>query len=424
VVAEFKPYVVGFSSVSSQFHFVKEMAAMIKTHFPHTIIVCGGVHPTITPDCILETNYLDGIFVGESENSFIEFLQKIEKNEAYENTDNFGYVRKGKVILNKLKPFITILDNLPCPDKEVYPFMDGIKSARIAPFLFSRGCPYLCSYCSNHGIAKIYNLPRNSPRYRSPESSIREIEETMGKFRINTVSILDDIFGLDEIWRREFCEKYKKRIKVRFLCLLRVNMVNEEFIRLLKDTGCYRVSIGIESGNNYIRKYVMNRQMSNKQIMDAFSLAHKYGLETNAINIIGIPGETEEMLWDTINLNKRVKPASSGVNIFYPYKGTKLGDYCFEKGLVDEKLYYNFANERRETTLNYPSDYKEKLVYYRENWEYLVYPFSLIRIFKRMLRKTFIWPHLQGFKRFVVSFVLYISDKIKGVNKCRKSKSP
>ncbi len=400
--------IVGFSSVSSQFNFVKEMAALIKEKFPQIIIVCGGVHPTINPDCVLENDFLDGIFIGESENSFIEFLKKIENGESYKNTDNFAYSKNSKVIINKLKPPITNLDSLPYPDKEIYPFDDTLKAIGSAPFLFSRGCPYLCSYCSNHAIAKVYGLRRNRPRYRSPESSIREIEEAISKFRILTVSIMDDIFGMDRKWREEFCEKYKKRIRKRFLCILRVNLIDEEFIRLLKNAGCYRISIGIESGNEYVRNEIMNRRMSNAQIIRAFDIVRKYGLQTNAINIIGVPGETEDMLKDTIKLNRKVRPTSSGVNIFYPYKGTKLGDYCFEKGLVNRQLYVTFSNERRETVLNYSEHHKKKLAYYRESWERLVYPFSLNRFLLRLIRKTFIWNHLRRLKRRVLSWVLWL----------------
>lgn len=405
-VRSFEPRIVGFSSVSSQFNFVKEIAALIRAGYPDIVLACGGVHPTINPECISEADSLNGIFIGESENSFVEFLKKIENGESYKNTDNFAYTKNGELVLNKLKPLITDLDSLPYPDKEIYPFEDTLKTTGYANFLFSRGCPFLCSYCSNHAIAKIYNLPRNYPRYRSAESSIREIEEALNKFSINTILITDDIFGLDRKWREEFCEKYKKRINIRFHCLLRADLIDEEFIRLLKNAGCYRISIGIESGNEYVRNKIMNRQMSNSQIIRAFDIARAYGLQTNAVNIIGIPGETEEMIWDTIRLNRRVKPTSSGINIFYPYKGTKLGDYCFKEGHVCEDLYYAFSNERRETVLRFSESHKKRLLYYRRNWETLVYTFDLKRHLLRLLRRTFIWKHLLRLKRFIFSLEL------------------
>lgn len=400
-ISAYKPHVIGFTSVSSQFNFVKEMAAQIKEESPDTIVVCGGVHPTINPECVLESEFLDGVFVGESDNSFIEFLENIENNGFYKNTDNLAYVKNGNLVINKLKPLVGDLDSLPYPDRETYPFEDTLNAVGYAPFLFSRGCPYLCSYCSNHAIAKTYNLHRNTPRYRSAESSIREIEMVLSKFNLKVVMIQDDIFGLDKKWRIEFLKKYQERIGIKFQCLLRVNFIDEEFIRQLKDAGCYRISIGVESGNEYVRSEIMNRQMSNEEIINAFDLVHKYGLQTNAINIIGVPGESEEMLWDTIKLNRKLKPTDSGVNIFYPYKGTKLGDYCFEKGLVDEASYYSFSHERRKTILNYPEDYRKRLSYYRDNWELLVYPFNIKRRLIFWAKKSFVWNQLSKLKRHI-----------------------
>jgi len=185
------------------------------------------------------------------------------------------------------------------------------------------------------------------------------------------------------------------------MCLLRANLVDDEFMGLLKHAGCYQISIGIESGNDHVRNDIMNRRMSREQIVQAFELAHKYGIRTNAINMIGLPGETDEMVWDTIRLNRQVKPTVSGVNIFYPYKGTKLGDRCFEQGLVDEEKYHSFSKERRESVLKFPQDYRRKLSYYQKHWEALVYPFDVRKRMERLLRGTFIWSWLRAAYRLV-----------------------
>ena len=406
------PRVVGFSSVSSQFPVVKDLSELIKKKFPDIITVCGGVHPTINPGCVLDADHLDAVFVGESESSFNEFLDNVKNGKPYEHTDNLAYSKLDKVIVNKLKPFVTDLDSLPYPDKEVYPFDESLKTLGYAPFFFSRGCPYSCSYCSNHAIAKAYNMSSNTPRYRTPGSCIREIEDTARRFPISSVYIEDDIFGLNREWREEFCEKYKKKIKIRFGCFLRANVIDETFVRLLKGAGCYRISIGIESGNEYVRNKIMNRHMSNEQIIKAFELARRYEIETNAINIIGVPGETEAMILDTVMLNKRVRPTATGVNIFYPYKGTKLGDYCFEQKMVSEQMYDNFSNERRETVLNYPEEFKKKLDHYRKNWEALVYPWDVKRHLLRFIRRTFVSDYLRKVKRTVCSGVDNAKRKI------------
>ncbi|MBF0216001.1 MAG: radical SAM protein [Candidatus Omnitrophica bacterium] len=390
-VSEFKPRLVGFSSVSSQFSFVKEMAGIVRSIDKEILNICGGVHPTLYPECVIETRDLDMVFVGESENSFREFLGALEYGKEPREVDNTAYVRKGELVVNRLKPLISDLDTLPYPDRDAYPMKDVLRETNYVPFLFSRGCPYNCTYCSNHAIAKRYGIKSNNPRYRSPESSIREIEEVRSKMDIPRVLIGDDIFGIDKEWRREFCELYKKRIGIKFMCLLRANIIDEEFVRLLKDSGCFRITIGVESGNDHIRNDVMRRNMSEETIVRAFEIVRKNGIETNAVNIIGVPGETEKMMRDTIALNRRIRPTTSGINIFYPYKGTALGDKCFEEGLVNEELYGSFSSERRDTVLNYPEEHKRKIRYFHKNWDKLVYGYDMKRFLKKRLRNTVLW---------------------------------
>ena len=375
----FKPDLVGFSSVSSQYHFVKDMATLIKEEFSLIITVCGGVHPTICTDALLETKMIDGFFVGESELSFLELLAKIDEGKEYKDTDNFAYVQNGKVIRNKLKMLIEDLDLLPHPDKEIYPYKKTIMDLGYAPFFFARGCPYMCTYCSNHALARLYGRKRNYPRFKSPEACICEIEEVMEKYGelIKFVWILDDIFGLNNKWREEFCEKYKSRIKKKFMILIRVEMATDSLFDMLKDAGCFKVFFGVESGNEKVRGEIMGRRMPNDEIINAFDLCRQRGLETLAANIIGTPGESEKEILDTVKLNRRLRPTDSGVNIFYPYMGTELGDKCFKEGLVDEERYLDFSNERRETVLRYSEEYKKRLSYYYDNWAILVDPYNI-----------------------------------------------
>jgi radical SAM superfamily enzyme YgiQ (UPF0313 family) len=412
-IETFNPRAVAFTSVSSQYHFVKEISEIIKKQKPDIIIVCGGVHTTVNPECILKTPSLDGIFIGESEDAFVEFLEKIERNESFLDTHNFAYNNNGALKINPLNPLIENLDRIPYPDKITYPYIDTVSQFGTAPFMFSRGCPYMCTFCCNHAFAKIYNSLSNKPRYRSPESSIREIEETRKLFpQIRQLWIMDDTFGIDKTWRKEFLKKYRERVGLPFMCNLRVNMVDEELIKSLKESGCYRLEIGVESGNDHVRNHIMNRNMSTDQIIRVFDLCNKYTIETAAMNIIGVPGETEEMIWDTINLNRRIRPTSSSCNIFYPYRKTKLGDYCFENNLVNEELYDDFSMERRETVLNYPEDHKKRLVYYNQNWDVLVDPHNVRKRLKWLLMKCpLLWNTL--FKIKTTSFhVLGIRNRV------------
>ena len=394
-VKSYKPDVIGFTAVSSQYSFVGELCELAKDIFPNVVTVCGGIHPTLYPECVKEAKNLDVIFRGDSEVPFLSFLQKLENKQSWKNNESIAYLREdGTVKKNKLAALPTPeeLDKMPFPDRETFSYSKILQKVGIASFHFTRGCPFVCTYCSNIGIAKVYGQSRYNIRQASPEHSIREIEDVVLKNpEVGSKYIIyltDDIFGLNKKWRREFLTLYRERIKIPFVCLLRCDVVNEDFMKDLARSYCMKIQFGVESGNDYIRNEVMKRSMEKSTIIEAFKLAKKYNVKTNAINIIGVPGETKEMLMDTIKLNREINPTTSGVNIFYPYKGTPLGDQSFKDGIVNVEKYKDFSNERRESVMDYSQEWLDTLRYFRENWVKEVYPIYNLKHYPKLFSDT------------------------------------
>jgi len=393
-VKEYKPDVVGFTSVSSQFSFVGELSEITKEVNPQIMTVCGGIHPTLYPECINEAKNLDIVFRGDSEGPFLDFLNKLENKKNWKDTENIAYIENNVVKKNKLGKLMTPedLDNLPHPDRDTFDYSKILDRVGLASFHFTRGCPFVCTYCSNIGIAKVYGQSRYNIRQASPEHSIREIEDVVKKNpsvgRKFKIYLTDDIFGLNKKWRREFLALYRKRIKIPFICLLRCDVVNEDFMKDLARSYCFKIQFGVESGNDHVRNVIMKRSMERSTIVEAFKLARKYNIRTNAINIIGVPGETKEMLLDTVKLNKEINPTTSNVNIFYPYKGTPLGDQAFKDGIVNIEKYNDFSNERRESVMNYSPEWLETLKYFRENWVREVYPIYNLKHYPELFKNT------------------------------------
>ena len=184
-VKEFKPDVIGFTAVSSQFSFVIDLSKLAKSISPKIINVCGGVHTTLYPQSITESKALDAVFIGDGEGPFLDLLKKIESNQDWKDTDNIAFQREdGTMKKNKLRALLTPeeLTGLPHPDRSTFPFEKTLKMVGVAPFHFTRGCPFTCTYCSNIGIAKVYGQTRYNIRQATPEHSIQEIEEVMKMF--------------------------------------------------------------------------------------------------------------------------------------------------------------------------------------------------------------------------------------------------
>jgi anaerobic magnesium-protoporphyrin IX monomethyl ester cyclase len=373
------PPVIAFSSMSSMYPWAKKLMPFIKQASPDTFTVCGGMHPTLEPKCIEETVGLDAICRGEGEYALLELITARASNSEFTNINNFYFKIKDEIIKNPIRPLIENLDELPIPDRETFDYEKicdpkntklrfGIDNKRLGEFLFTRGCPYDCSFCSNRALKTLNN--GKYVRFRSVSKAIEELKNTVERYHLDLILLHDDTITLNKKWFNEFFTKYMESIKLPFICNSRVDTCNNEMLQLLKDAGCLLLVFGVESGNDYIRNSVLKKKISREQIIESFALAHKFGLQTYSQNMVGIPGETHRHFIDTINLNAELEPNIPGIGIFHPYPGTELGDMCRAKGLIVKET-INF-NERTDTILKLPGFKSEHIKYYNENFVSLV----------------------------------------------------
>jgi len=389
-VMNYAPDIIGFTSVESQFIYVKKLSKIIRDKFKG-IMICGGVYVTLFPWATKEADSLDGIIIGEGEYALLRFLENIKNRSDYRQSSNFCYYDKGqdRVVRNELLPLIQNLDELPFPDREMFDHRAYLKKRHSLQFLFNRGCPYQCTYCSNKALGEVYGMKSNMTRYRSVDNCLEEIEDVLSAYSTNKpLYFVDDLFTFSRKWLFEFLEKYKKNFHKPFICHTRSNLVNDELFANLKNAGCFRVMMSIESGNDFIRNEVMKRGITQHQLLDSFQLARNYGIETNGVAMIGLPFETKEMAWDTIKIIAKAKATSFTLNIFYPYKGTELHEICKKNGFLPQGEYE--TRERRESILNLPTLTKEEILFFYHNCERLVMNYRPIHERMRFYAKKFL----------------------------------
>lgn len=405
------PDLIGFYSTAEQFFYVKELIEAV----PRPVFtICGGPHPTCYPRCIESIPRLDAICVGEGEYPLLELVQALESGKDYTGIPNLWVRRNGEIIRNETRPFIQDLDGLPYEDQDLFNTQEAIDQYGFSQLriMATRGCPFSCTYCSNKRTS--LSQPGRYVRYRSAGHILGEIKAIQEKVHFEEIFFDDDIFMMNREIVDEFCRRYPVEVGKPFVFCGRVEACHEDVLRKLKEAGGRRIDFGLESGNEDIRRSIMKRKMSNRQILEATRLARSVGLQVKTLNMVGLPEETEEKFRDTVRINQQIKPDVISVSVFYPYPGTELYDYCLEKGYLDpeESLPENYVS-RRESLLELPGFPKPdiarcfrwfgfhvfkkhapvkavgyKLIYSKQGEFYL----NLSRRFRKVLRKV-----LKGF---------------------------
>jgi anaerobic magnesium-protoporphyrin IX monomethyl ester cyclase len=393
-VRDFQPKLVALSLTSGFFPLGQEIAKWVAaTH--NLPVILGGVHPTLCPEESIASEGVLAICRGEGEYPMLELCAALESGADPSHIPNLWVRKDGQVTRNELRPLIADLDQLPYPDRDLFPMDLMIRQFAEVEFMGSRGCPFLCAYCVNHALQELYRGKGSFIRFRTIDSLLDEIGAVMSRYpRGGIVGFHDDTFTLSRPWLREFAEKYPKRFKFPFWCNATADSINEEVVGLLKQAGCYEVRIGLESGNDEIRTKVLNKRVPREAIVRAFRLLREAGIKTYAFNMVGLPYETVETIYDTITLNREVRANEMFCSVFFPYPGTQAYEICREKGWLTGKVVSSYFEDA--CALNQPSIRPEEVVFYHDLFPDLVrYPRweGVIKLMARIpvSRKKTLW---------------------------------
>lgn len=332
-----RPDLIGFSSTTHMFRHVSRWAGWLREDLG-VPAACGGVHPTIAPEEVSGTPGIDFACIGEAEQTVVELCEALESGRDATGVHGlWARLPDGSVARNPVRPLLTDLDTLPFPDRSIFdPSLFCDDQHPRGTVMASRGCPFDCTYCSNHAQKSVYPNPGEYVRFRSPENVVSEIERLVALDpRIEYVRFDDDILTTDRRWFAELSRLYRKRVKMPFICNSRVNFMNEEMAGALAEMGCEVVCMGIESGNAWMRENVLNRRMSDGQIVRAFAACRDAGMKTVSTNMFGLPLEETRMVLDTIKMNGRCRPDTIQVSTFIPYPSTELFALCEQEGLIE-----------------------------------------------------------------------------------------
>jgi radical SAM superfamily enzyme YgiQ (UPF0313 family) len=345
-----KPDLLGYSTFSYNCSIYIEFDKFQKNIIGIKSII-GGPGAIFAPEVFSNTT-IDAICVGEGEEALAQYLQS---DGIFANNT---IINNSKVQYNRLID----LDKMPFPSRDiVYNEEPYLKKKKYAMFLSGRGCPYQCTYCYNHIFNKRFKNCGRVVRKKSVDYFIEEIKKVDSKYNPNLIVMQDDTFIIDKRWLFEFCEKYRKIINKPFGCFIKANLISEDVVKALKEGGCICSAWAIETGNDFLRNKILERNMSKEQIINAADLLRKYGIKQRTSNLIGIPHETYANIQETIELNIRCKPYLALANTLTPYPHLKITDYAIKEGYLKPN-YNNLPNVFSSMSiLDFP--YEDKIKY-------------------------------------------------------------
>jgi anaerobic magnesium-protoporphyrin IX monomethyl ester cyclase len=325
IIEDENPKFCGFGGYTMEIFNTYKMIDAVKGFNPNIVILLGGPQvAALNTEVFKENKNLDFIFIGEADASFRDFLKNLKNPEKVRG---IAFKKNGKIIKTNSMPFIEDLDSIPYPARDLYSANyngDTMWEKRpIGILISSRGCPFDCNFCNKAVFGRVY-------RQRSVKNVMGEIEQMINKYGINEIFFIDDNFGINKKWVVEFCSEYKKRFNKPWRCLVRVNSLDLETLKLMEDAGCHTVSVGIESGNEKVLKWI-GKGLTKNQIRDGFKLIRKVHLNIEGFFIIGHQIDTRETILETINFAKELNPDFPRFFVFSPYPGSRVFDSLPDK---------------------------------------------------------------------------------------------
>ena len=328
-------------------------------------VVWGGPQPTIDPELCLERSKVDFIVIGEGELTLFESLECILGKESFRDIKGIAYRQDNGIKINLPRERIGDLDSLPLPAYHRLPNLRYYKSrARKIPFMgimTSRGCPFNCIYCSKAVF-------KNRITMRSPKNIITEIDLLVNKYHIKQIDILDDNFTTNKRRVEQLCELLISRnykICINLQSGIRADNVDEALIRKLKTAGVFKVGLGVETGNQAIASEI-GRELDLDKVLVASRLARKYGMIVIGFFMIGLPGDNEQTLQETIDFAIKMNPHMANFTMTIPFYGTELyrliereGKFLFDTregvtyGFYAAKAYYELGNLTTDLMVKY-----------------------------------------------------------------------
>jgi len=343
------PDVVGITSMfTAQRKNVHAVAMEVKKYSSEIPVIVGGAHATAWPEELLIDENIDAVILGEGENSVIPLLDAVGQNKSFTHLDGIAYRDANNQIVVRNKTIqIADLDDIPFPARHLLPMEKYFaakyrhggysKKDRAASMITSRGCQYLCNFCT------AYKVFTRRPRMRSIQNVLAEMKELISVYGVEEIYFEDDQIIAKQRRSSELFDAIAEQFDIVWDTPNGVSpwLLNDRIIKKMKDSGCYRINIAIESGDQFVLDNIINKPVKLDAIRGIVDSIRKNGLEVGTFLVVGNFSEkyieTIEQIKSSFRFCRKlgVYPHAS---LLTAYPGSKVLDIAKDKGYLIEEF--------------------------------------------------------------------------------------
>lgn len=318
--------IIGVTMLTPAYSAVLNTLKITKKVSPRTVTVCGGPHPTAIPrETLEEIKELDIVCMGEGEHTMYEIVKTLENNEDFSKIKGIAFRQGDKIVINAPRPYEKNLDTFPIPARHLLPIerysltASRTRGGRYCPtVIVARGCPFRCAFC--------FRIFGSTFRHHSIERIIEELKLLINKYQASQVNLEADTISLDKKFLISLCDAIMSNginKKIKWTCENRVDTIDENVLRKMKKAGCWQISYGVESGVQRLLDIIL-KGTKLEQIQRIFELTRKHGISIRSFFMLGLPTETREESYQTIEFAKKLDADWAQFTLTIPYPGTHL----------------------------------------------------------------------------------------------------
>lgn len=324
--------VIGLTAMTCNIKKAYKIAQICKSHYPTAIIVLGGVHPTFCTNEAINNKFVDVVVFGEGELTLHELVAGNDLSKIDGIVFKKYSKEKYKVIKNKPRERIKDLDSLPMPAYDLLPIARYVpakgsyKRLPAMSMMASRGCPGRCTFCSKTLGDRLV--------FKSAEKIFEEMLYLIKNYGIRQILFYDDTFTVYRNNVLKLCDLIiKNRVDISWTCFSRVDYIDFDMLKKMKQAGCHQVMYGVENIDKAVLKNI-KKNIDVDKVINATKWTKKAGIECRLAFMVGNPGDTEEIIRKNIRFVNRLDPDLMVVNITTPFPGSEMFDWAKEKGLI------------------------------------------------------------------------------------------